>query len=136
MPERKNIVQEPPVIDLGDFSFEESNYCRGNEHWMATTLLRECHRQGLEPFELPLAALDLSKLYFSVSSTDEFVWQMKRCLDSDYDHPIILDNLGQVADGNHRICKALLEGKRTILAYRLQSMPEADFIDNDKTESK
>lgn len=59
---------------------------------------------------------------------------MKRCMDSNIDYPIILDNLGQVADGNHRICKALLEGRRTILAYRLQEMPEPDYIDSDNDD--
>ena len=132
----KNVVHEPPVIDMGNFSFEESKYRRGSDEWMAATLLRECHKQQLEPFEVPLASLNLSQLMFSVSSTDEFVWQMKRCLNADLEHPIILDNLGCVADGNHRICRALLEGRRTILAYRLQSMPEPDFIEESNTESK
>lgn len=128
-------AQKPPIVNFNKLEFEESSYHRGGEHWMATTLFLECQKQGLEPFELPLAGLDLSKLLFRCSSTDEFVWQMKRCLDSNLDHPIILDNLGQVADGNHRICKALLEGRRTILAYRLQTMPEPDFTD-ENTESE
>lgn len=130
---KKDIIGVPPVIELGNFAFEESIYTRGNESWMATTLLRECRKQHLKPFELPLAGLDLSRLMFSVSSADEFVWQMKRCIDSDYNNPIILDNLGQVADGNHRICKAILDGKNTILAYRLQSMPNPDLIEDNKT---
>ena len=124
----------PPIVDFGTFSFSQSNYVRGNCHWNAETLLRECQKQCLEPFELPLAGIDLSVLHFSVKSADEFVWQMKRCMDSNIDYPIILDNLGQVADGNHRICKALLEGRRTILAYRLQEMPEPDYIDSDNDD--
>lgn len=124
----------PPIVDFGTFSFGQSNYGRGNCHWNTETLLRECHKQCLEPFELPLAGIDLSVLHFSVKSADEFVWQMKRCMDSNIDYPIILDNLGQVADGNHRICKALLEGRRTILAYRLQEMPEPDYIDSDNND--
>ena len=130
----KVVVMEPPVIDLGSFDFGESNYTRGKEHWMASTLYRACHNQGLEPFELPLAALDLSMLHFSVSSADEFIWQMKRCMDCDTDIPIVLDNLGQIADGAHRVCRAIADGKRTILAYRLMKMPEPDFIDETKTE--
>ena len=130
------IVHEPPVIDLGAFEFSESVYTRGREHWMAATLYRECHNQCLEPFELPLAGLDLSVLHFSVSSMDEFIWQMKRCMDCDIEIPIILDNLGQIADGAHRICRAIVEGRKTILAYRLQTMPPCDFVDETKSESK
>lgn len=126
-----NKQENPPIVDFGTFSFAESYYVRGHNHWNADTLLRECKKQGLEPFELPLAGIDLSVLHFSVKSADEFVWQMKRCMDSNIDYPIILDNLGQVADGSHRICKALFEGRRTILAYRLQEMPEPDYIEDE-----
>lgn len=130
---KKRIVQEPPVLNIGSFDFNESRYKRGDMCWMATTLYRACLDQGLEPFELPLAALDLSVLHFSVKTTDEFIWQMKRCMDCDTDIPIILDDMGQIADGTHRICKAILDGKSTILAYRLQSMPPCDFLGKDKS---
>lgn len=131
---KKKIISEPPIIEYGSFTFEESNYERGNKRWMATTLLRACHDQGLEPFEYPLACYDMSSKYFPLNNTDDFVWQMKRCMNSDYNIPIILDNFGNVCDGNHRICKAILEGKRTILAYRLQYMPEPDFIKDGTNE--
>lgn len=134
MKKGKLVVCEPPVVDMGVFEFGESNYTRGKEHWMAFTLYRACHNECLEPFELPLAGLDLSVLHFSVSSADEFIWQMKRCMNCDTNIPIILDNLGQIADGAHRVCMAIAEGKKTILAYRLQKMPEPDFIDETKTE--
>ena len=133
MAKNKIIANEPPVIDVGTLEFSESNYRRGDEHWMAATLSKAVMDQGLEPFDLPLAALDLSVLHFSVKSADEFIWQMKRCLDCDYNIPIMLDNLGQIADGSHRVCKAILEGKSTILAYRLQNMPAPDFLGKDKS---
>ena len=128
---KKNIISEPPVIGFGHLSFEESNYERGGKHWMATTLLRACHDQELEPFEYPLACFDLSTKNFALDNMDDFIWQMRRTLDADYNHPIILDNFGQVADGNHRICHAILDGKKSVLAYRLQYMPAPDFVDND-----
>lgn len=130
---KKKIVSEPPVVSYGHLSFEESNYERGGKHWMATTLLRACHDQGLEPFEYPLAGYDLSTKSFALDNTDQFIWQMRRTLDADYEnYPIILDDYGQVCDGNHRICHAILDGKKAILAYRLQHMPAPDFIDSDK----
>lgn len=130
---KKVVVQEPPIIDIGNFDFGESRYQRGEQYWMASTLYRACMDQCLDPFELPLAAIDLSVLHFSVKTTDEFIWQMKRCRDCDTDIPIILDDMGQIADGTHRICKAILDGKSTILAYRLQTMPDCDFIGKDKS---
>lgn len=33
--------------------------------------------------------------------------------------PILLDSYGLVCDGNHRIARAILEGKKYIKAYRL-----------------
>lgn len=123
---------EPPVIEFANFPFEESRFIRGNKVWMATTLLQAVHEQELEPFEYPLACYDMSNLNFKVSNMYNFCDQMKRVLAADYDnHPIILDDLGQVADGNHRICRAILDGKNSILAYRLISMPEPDFIENE-----
>ncbi|MBR1556503.1 MAG: hypothetical protein IJ647_01885 [Prevotella sp.] len=135
MKKKEIVVHEPPVVELGSFEFSESNYTRGKERWMASTLYRACHNQGLEPFELPLAGIDLSVLHFSVSSADEFIWQMKRCMECDTNIPIVLDNLGQIADGAHRVCMAIANGEKTILAYRLQTMPEPDFVESN-TESK
>ena len=115
---KKNMVAQPPVLEFGSLSFEQSNYERGGKHWMATTLLRAVHEQGLEPFEYPLASYHLCDKCFPLNNMDDFIWQMKRTLDADYENnPIILDNYGQVADGNHRVCHAILDGKRSILVY-------------------
>lgn len=124
----RNKKNKPPVISYGGFGFEESRYHRGDKYWMATTLLKACRDQELEVFDYPLACYDMNNKYFQLDNMDDFVWQMKRCMNADYSKPIILDDLGQVADGNHRICKAILDGKRSIPAYRLKSMPEPDFV--------
>jgi hypothetical protein len=42
--------------------------------------------------------------------------------------PIILNADGALMDGGHRVCRALLEGKRTIRAVRFESMPEPDEV--------
>jgi hypothetical protein len=55
----------------------------------------------------------------------------KRIHEADLSYPIILTPKGRVADGIHRLVRALLEDKKTILAVRLLQMPEplsaADF---------
>lgn len=119
-----------PTINYSKLSFDESRYRRGKKYWYASTLLRAALDAELEPFEYPVACYDLSSKYFSLENTDDFIWQIKRTLDADYEnHPIILDDMGQVADGNHRLCHAILDGKSHVMAYRLQNMPEPDFIE-------
>ena len=49
--------------------------------------------------------------------------------ETDLKHPIILSQDGRVMDGMHRVCKALIEGKGTILAVRFEVDPEPDHID-------
>lgn len=120
-----------PVITLEKFEFEESRYHRGDKGWLATTLLKAVRDQNLEAFDYPVAAYDMSNRNFSLENMDEFCWQVRRTLAADYEtYPIILDDLGQVADGNHRICHAIIDGVTTVKAYRLQYMPKPDFVDN------
>ena len=122
-----DVDDEAPVVDMGTFKFTESRYVRGKRGWMASSLYKKVEEDGLKPFEVPLASIDLTPLHFKVDSTDSFIWHMKRCMNADTDIPILLDDMGQVADGNHRICKAILDGKRYIKAYRMKDMPAYDF---------
>ncbi len=47
---------------------------------------------------------------------------------TDLNHPIILCPQGRVMDGMHRVAKAYLAGRRTILAKCFATMPEPDHI--------
>ena len=47
----------------------------------------------------------------------------------DTSHPIILGPDGRVMDGMHRVARALLEGRTTIAAVRLPTLPEPDYRD-------
>jgi hypothetical protein len=49
-------------------------------------------------------------------------------LDCDFSFPIILSSDGRVMDGMHRVCKALLEGRRDIEAVRFSNDPPPDYI--------
>ena len=55
----------------------------------------------------------------------------KRVNQCSLEYPIILDEVGQIADGYHRLCKAILEGKETIKAIRLLEMPAPDRISEE-----
>ena len=45
----------------------------------------------------------------------------------DLRYPIILGPENRVMDGMHRVAKALLDGRSTISAVRLRSLPEPDY---------
>jgi hypothetical protein len=47
----------------------------------------------------------------------------------DPSYPVILGPDGRVMDGMHRIARALLEGRATIAAVRLETVPEPDYRD-------
>ena len=49
--------------------------------------------------------------------------------ETDLKYPIILSQDGQVMDGMHRVSKALIEGRETILAVRFDVDPKPDYID-------
>ena len=50
----------------------------------------------------------------------------KKMLAAEPSYPIILNDNGALMDGGHRICKALAEGKKTILAVQFPTMPTPD----------
>lgn len=124
--------EDAPTVDLGGkFDFAESRYRRGNKGWLASSLYKKAEEDGLKPFDVPLASLDLSVMPFKVCNFDDFIWHMRRCSNADTNIPILLDDLGQIADGNHRVARAILQGKKYIKAYRLTSMPPVDFNENE-----
>lgn len=43
-------------------------------------------------------------------------------------YPIILDQVGRVMDGMHRVCRAVRDGKNNIPAVRFITTPEPDFV--------
>ena len=123
-------MSEALPISFEKFDFEESRYHRGNKIWLASTLLKAVKSQRLEPFDYPVAAYDLSNKNFQLENMDDFCWNVRRTLSADYEsYPIILDNLGQVADGNHRLCHAIVDGVAYVKAYRLKEMPIPDYLE-------
>ena len=58
----------------------------------------------------------------------KIVEHAKLIAETDLSYPIILDPEGRVMDGMHRVCKALIEGRTSVKAVRLEVLPEPDFI--------
>ena len=44
------------------------------------------------------------------------------------EYPIILNADGRVMDGMHRVCKAWMQGMKSIKAFRFAVAPEPDFV--------
>lgn len=121
------------IVYISDMTFNESCYIRGNEKWKAETLYKHAEKTKAKHFNFPLAAFDQSMTNaFCNHNLKDFLFQIKRVLNCDYNIPIILDDYGQIADGYHRVIKAILDGKTHIKAIRLNSMPEADTILNNQ----
>lgn len=91
--------------------------------------------KGLTPVWVELADLEAEKLLDSHVWTRSGDWtkaltvrevldHARRVADADLDYPIILTPEGRIADGTHRIARALQKGWQSILAIRLRTMPE------------
>ena len=51
-----------------------------------------------------------------------------KILNANYNYPIIISEDGLIMDGVHRICRAYIEGRKTIPAVRFVKNPEPDQI--------
>lgn len=56
---------------------------------------------------------------------------MRLVSETDLAYPITLCPQGRVMDGMHRVVKALVEGRQTIQAYRLPTLPVPDYVGID-----
>lgn len=113
-----------PVVEFSDMSLSSNSYVdtEGNM-WSVPTLIQYCKDKNYPIFKMPLACVDISYLPWNIKNTDDFIWHMKRVNKVDTEYPIIITNLGIIADGYHRICKAMLDGKSEINAIRMVDMP-------------
>lgn len=93
--------------------------------WRVTRLIKLA--EDLKPFEIPIKCLNIYNLYPKITSTKNFIEHIKHVLNADLKYPIILDDEGYVMDGRHRIAKALLEEKESILAVRFEETPPCCF---------
>ena len=98
--------------------------------WYTEKLWRQS--RDLPPFEIEIS---------SIKELDEDCWfgqkkptlreiaqHCKKINNASLKYPIILNADGSLMDGGHRLCKAILEGHKTIKAVQFTSMPEPDEI--------
>jgi hypothetical protein len=104
-----SLEDSPPLLDY--------YYDRYDNYYSVARLVEAA--KDLETFELPLLGIDLSAIIWSGANLYQLAIHCKKVNSSDLEIPIILDWYGYIADGRHRVIKALVEGKATIKAKRL-----------------
>jgi len=116
-----------PTVKIAGVALAENTYQHEDRVWIVANLVERA--KNLPVFDLPLAAIHAgSSVWNPVSSAYGLAQQMRRVLDVDTSHPIILDQEGFIMDGWHRVTRALVEGKTTIKAVRFDVTPPHDYI--------
>ncbi len=91
----------------------------------------------LNVIELPLNQIqELDEPYWYESERDSptcksIAGHIRLIQSADLTSPIIICPKGRVMDGMHRVVKAFLEDRPFVLAYRLATLPEPDYVGID-----
>lgn len=121
-----------PKVNIESISFNDSCYVNYGKKWKAKDLYKFAKEKKYEVFDLPLAGINLNQCPFDIECLDDFIYHANRLKNVDLNYPIIIDKYGCIADGYHRVCKAILEGYKTIKAIRLEEMPKKCKIIKEK----
>jgi hypothetical protein len=108
-------------IKIDNFHWLDSSYQVGEKVYDVQDLIKAA--EDLEEFDLPLAGVSMNHPICQ-STLTSFLYHWKRVEKADLQYPVIIDSTGYICDGWHRVAKAILEGKTTIRAKRLEVMPE------------
>jgi len=105
-------------------TFEESSFLDidGNR-WSAPYLYKVVKERGIVPERVTLRHVMVDLLPWengSIKSIDRFIQHALRVENADTSIPIIMGWDGYIMDGWHRVVKAILEGKKTIMCYRFE----------------
>jgi len=123
----KNLLK---IYEANSTPFEDSGFENSNgDYWSAPYLYKKVKERQLKPSKVHLKHLDLSCLPWSdgsIRSIDDFLYHSIRVQNTDTLIPVIIGWDGYIMDGWHRLVKAVLEGKKTIKAYRFESYVEPE----------
>jgi hypothetical protein len=97
--------------------------------WDIPTLIQYAKENKYKTFNLPLIGIDLGWNPFDYNNISDFIHHVKRVQRVSLTHPVLIDDLGTICDGWHRVVKAILNGQTYIKAIRLEKMPEASHTE-------
>ncbi len=116
-------ISRPPRVVFQDAEPLQDYYRDGDGNLYSVARLLD-GAQDLPVFDCPLAALGLSCPIWENDCMIALSHHVRRVMDADLDVPILLDWYGGIADGRHRVIKAIVEGRRTIKARRMTWKPD------------
>lgn len=116
-------MTKPPKVTFRDADPLQDYYSDREGNYYSVAKLIDDTRK-LKPFDVALASLDLSSVIWDGCNIFDLAFHCKKVIDADLKKPIILDWNGCIADGRHRVIKAIIEGKRTIKAVRMTWKPD------------
>ena len=123
-----------PTLDLTLIStwHDEQCYVDGSEAWLVSNLWEAA--KDLPEYDVPLIGLDTDLVPWDGVGDDfmEFLSHCKLINDADLSFPIIMTPKGAIADGRHRLAKAIINGHTTIKIKRLPFMPVCDYEYDDE----
>lgn len=82
----------------------------------------------LPVFDAPLVCFDLGQKIWEGCNMFDLAFHIQAVNNADLDYPIILDWNGNIADGRHRLLKAISLGHTTIKCIRMDFKPHHDKL--------
>jgi hypothetical protein len=121
------------MTDYPEFNFDTEDWANDQFYvdrfsgWDVKDLWEAAN--DLPEYEVPLVAIQTDLQPWDDVGDDflRLCLHVKLINDADLDYPIILTPDGCIADGRHRLAKALVNGHTTIKVKRLPAMPDPSF---------
>ena len=124
-------MSNPPKLKFRDIDPLLDYYDDGNGNQYSVARLIDDTKK-LVPFDAPLSAINLSGAIWDGADMFDLAFHCKKVNEADLSIPIILSWNGAIADGRHRVIKAIIKGKRTIKAVRMTWQPKPCRVRPDK----
>jgi|GEM_PF-3874297 len=122
-------INPHPDIPVPDWpSWEKQEITMGGFKYSVPEIIEEVEIQKLKPFELQLQGMSLNYRAPCSDSIRDFMAHVIAVNRADFKHPIVLAPDGVIMDGRHRVIKAILVGKKSIMAVQLKDWPEGKEV--------
>lgn len=114
------------ALDVARGWHDEQCYVDGEDAWYVRTLWEAA--ENLPAYDIPIVGMNIDiGTWDDMGDFLTYLSHVTLINKADLKYPIILDPLGNIADGRHRVAKAIVTGKTTIKVIRLPFMPEPDL---------